>query len=203
MDKQAFDAMVRQYAADLMGMAARSTLPPEPASPPAEETSPQPEAPAPIEPDEGVEINPPESGPGVDPLQPAVPEPESYESFLADNPKMGELRIQASAGGGLCRFPERKSPFPGILPTAAGCLPPALPMAAVSWMVSGCPLPTKAAPKARNQANRPMRRIPSRCPIRSSRPRCLPRCRFSKGSSLSSPSGSCRRGRTFNREAST
>ena len=54
MDKQAFDAMVRQYAADLMGMAARSTLPPEPASPPTEETSPQPEAPAPIEPDEGV-----------------------------------------------------------------------------------------------------------------------------------------------------
>jgi len=99
MDKQAFDAMVRQYAADLMGMAARSTLPPEPASPPTEETSPQPEAPAPIEPDEGVEINPPESGPGVDPLQPAVPEPESYESFLADNPQMGELRIQASAGG--------------------------------------------------------------------------------------------------------
>ena len=99
MDKQAFDAMVRQYAADLMGMAARSTLPPEPASPPAEETSPQPEAPAPIAPDEGVEINPPESGPGVDPLQPAVPEPESYESFLGDNPKMGELRIQASAGG--------------------------------------------------------------------------------------------------------
>ena len=32
----------------------------------------------------------------------------------------------------------------------------------MNGMVSGCPLPTKAAPKARNQANRPMRRIPSR-----------------------------------------
>ena len=201
MDKQAFDAMVRQYAADLMGMAARSTLPPEPASPPTEETSPQPEAPAPIEPDEGVEINPPESGPGVDPLQPAVPEPESYESFLADNPQMGELRIQASAGG-------RAVPISGAEVTvsrdfADGSRVFATGITDGSGILDGCPLPTKAAPKARNQANRPMRRIPSRCPIRSSRPRCLPRCRFSKGSSLSSPSGSCRRGRTFNREAST
>lgn len=30
MDKQAFNAMVRQYATDMMDMAARSTLPPEP-----------------------------------------------------------------------------------------------------------------------------------------------------------------------------
>lgn len=46
-----------------------------------------------------TEINPPESGPGQDPLQPVPIELESYEGFLLQNPKMGELRIQATAGG--------------------------------------------------------------------------------------------------------
>ena len=99
MDKQAFDAMVRQYAADMMDMAARSMLPPEPVPSPTEEATPQAEIPAQAETEAGAEINPPESGPGLDPLQPAAPEPETYESFLADNPQIGELRIQASTGG--------------------------------------------------------------------------------------------------------
>ncbi len=99
MDKQAFNAMVRQYATDMMDMAARSTLPPEPVPSPAEEPAPQAEIPTLAEAEIGAEINPPESGPGLDPLQPAVPEPETYESFLADNPQIGELRIQASTGG--------------------------------------------------------------------------------------------------------
>ena len=46
-----------------------------------------------------TEINPPESGPGQDPLQPVPVELESYEGFLLQNPKKGELRIQATAGG--------------------------------------------------------------------------------------------------------
>lgn len=99
MDKQTFDAMVQQYAADMLRMAERSALPPEPAPAPAEESGTEPEPPAFAPPGEIVEINPPESGPGTDPLQPVNPEPETYERFLADNPKTGILRIQASIGG--------------------------------------------------------------------------------------------------------
>ena len=202
MDKQAFDAMVRQYAADLMGMAARSTLPPEPASPPTEETSPQPEAPAPIEPDEGVEINPPESGPGVDPLQPAVPEPESYESFLADNPQMGELRIQASAGGRLCRFPGGSHRFPGFCRRQQGV---ATGITDGSGILDGIRLP--APDKGRSQSPEPGKPSYAAYTVTVSHPQfqtqVFTQVPVSKGSSLSSPSGSCRRGRTFNREAST
>lgn len=159
MEKQAFEEMVRRYAAELMATAARSALPPQEPAVRAAETAPvvqtppavsaqtvrtetaqaddsraedtltetaraetaqeetaqaeaqraeaaqeagEPETPGMSE-EEGenpdVEINPPESGPGQDPLQPIPIELESYEGFLLQNPKKGELRIQATAGG--------------------------------------------------------------------------------------------------------
>ena len=121
MDKQTLQDMIRRYSAELMQAAARSRLPRE--ETPAQETPP-PQAPAPAaaplfletipeaeappdaaplleETEEGpVEINPPESGPGQDPLQPIRPENDTYAQFLEENPKTGWLRIQAYTGLG-------------------------------------------------------------------------------------------------------
>lgn len=124
MDKQDLQEMIRRYSAELMQTAARSRLPQEETPPP--ETPEQPEIPAaPLfietlpeatappdaasvleETAEGlVEINPPESGPGQDPLQTIQPENDTYAQFLAENPKTGWLRIQAYTGLGSAPAP--------------------------------------------------------------------------------------------------
>ena len=87
MDKQAFQAAVERYAAQLMEAARRSRFP-------LEQT---PDAPQPDLLDE-VEINPPEAGEGQDPLQPVEEPSETYEQFLQHNRQSGEMRIQAYAG---------------------------------------------------------------------------------------------------------
>ena len=74
MDKQAFQAAVERYAAQLMEAARRSRFP-------LEQT---PDAPQPDLLDE-VEINPPEAGEGQDPLQPVEEPSETYEQFLQHN----------------------------------------------------------------------------------------------------------------------
>lgn len=66
---------------DMMDMAARSTLPPEPVPSPAEEPAPQAEIPTLTEAEIGAEINPPESGPGLDPLQPRPPNRRPMRAF--------------------------------------------------------------------------------------------------------------------------
>lgn len=176
MDKQTLQDMIRRYSAELMQTAARSRLPRE--ETPAQETPP-PQAPAPAaaplfletipeaeappdaaplleETEEGpVEINPPESGPGQDPLQPIQPENDTYAQFLEENPKTGWLRIQAYTGMAPAPLPAQRRLSAGSLRTASMFLPPYRRMKAASPTTSRCPRRISPSPKA-PPAKRPM-----------------------------------------------
>lgn len=58
-------------------------------------------------PDVGMpgEINPPESGEGQDPLQEIDEKMQSYEEFIAENTRRGELRVQTNSGRGAFPVP--------------------------------------------------------------------------------------------------
>lgn len=109
MDKQALQAAIERYAAELMETARRSRFPLEQSPTPSEPVQEPPPVsePVPAETPE-VEINPPEAGEAQDPLQNIDEEPLSYAEFLEKNQKSGDLRIQAYVGRQAMPVPDAK-----------------------------------------------------------------------------------------------
>lgn len=112
MNQQDLQQAIERYKREAMQTAARSPLPlerePEESLPSAEAPLPPAEAPLaseelplPLaEPEElPPDINPPESGPGEDPLQEISPVLVSSAEFREASPKSGVLCIQAAAAG--------------------------------------------------------------------------------------------------------
>lgn len=100
MDKQEFEKLVQRYKMDLMKTAERGGQAYEGetrmvSATPQQETIPQ-----------QIHQNPPEAGPGEDPLGTFSEEKVSYAAFLQQNPKTGILRVQVSSAS-------RAIPIPG------------------------------------------------------------------------------------------
>lgn len=142
MDRQTFEKTVQQYCTEMLKMAARSRFPDEAEHQDAQsarQTSAQPvaipanavESAAPPQEslseaerieiqsqtageagNQALDINPPESGEGQDSLQPIDNELQSYEEFMAENTRTGELRVQAESG-------RRAFPVPGAQVTVS------------------------------------------------------------------------------------